>query len=593
MYQANEMRRCRFSSLPKMALFLFWLMGPTWLRSQTISGTIQDPSGAVIAGARIEITGADLAQPVVLVSDGLGAFVSPDLKPGTYSLRVMRDGFEPLARTVDLQGPVQLQLTLAIAQQKVTISVPGKSPGFANSDPVYRQLREIGLGQAFRFDNFTLTWDASTFQFQKGTIIFLKPVNGIVTGAIFIGEGHFSLKPVTLLDARELSRRTGAAEVNEDFTEAVFRFTGEGRTRFFPGLRDQTEPPSEADAVLNHWRERMRQRREIAAGFTEYLLEGERMDNVDADLLAAVYNSSHPEFFNAYLRGKKHKDLRLFVRTGVGALPQLDSPEEVALISFDPEGMNDGVWYLAHLRSEYSKRTASSMEDRRFFATHRYTIETVIAKNGHLFSSANITFQPLVAGERVLKFGLLPNLRVTQVLDERGQDLYYIQESRKQDGSFYVILPEAQPLGKEQSIHIEYTGDKVLEEAGGGNYYVGARTSWYPNLNGFGEKAFYDLTFKVPRKYKVISVGRLQGESIEQDLAVTHWVTPVPVAVAGFNYGEYTKLDPPDEITGYKIWGYYLSELPDNLRGFRALESMAPRNMTKDGYLLDSPDPNP
>lgn len=277
------------------------------------------------------------------------------------------------------------------------------------------------------------------------------------------------------------------------------------------------------------------------------------MDNVDADLLAAVYNSSHPEFFNGYLRGKKYKDLRFFVRTRVGALPQLDSPEEVALINFDPEGMNDGVWYLAHLKSEYSKRTASSMEDRRLFATHRYTIETVIAKNGHLFSSANITFQPLVVGERVLKFGLLPNLRVTRVADERGQDLCYIQESRKQDGSFYVILPEAQPLGKEQSIHVEYTGDKVLEEAGGGNYYVGARTSWYPNLNGFGEKAFYDLTFKVPRKYKVISVGRLQGESIEQDLAVTHWVTPVPVAVAGFNYGEYTKLDLPDEITRYKI----------------------------------------
>jgi hypothetical protein len=48
----------------------------------------------------------------------------------------------------------------------------------------------------------------------------------------------------------------------------------------------------------------------------------------------------------------------------------------------------------------------------------------------------------------------------------------------------------------------------------------------------------YDLTFKVPRKYKVISVGKLHGESIEQDLAVSHWITPSPVAVAGFNYGE-------------------------------------------------------
>ena len=96
-----------------------------------------------------------------------------------------------------------------------------------------------------------------------------------------------------------------------------------------------------------------------------------------------------------------------------------------------------------------------------------------------------------------------------------------------------------------QSINVEYAGDKVLEEAGEGSFYVGARTSWYPNLNGFGERALYDLTFKVPRRYKVISIGTLKGESIEQDLAVSHWITPIPVAVAGFNYGEYQKARPP------------------------------------------------
>jgi hypothetical protein len=586
MHRPAEAHRWRFFFfLLKMALFLLWLMGPTRLRAETISGTIQDPSGAVIAGARIEISGGDLAQPVVLSSDSLGKFASPDLKPGTYSVRVTRDGFEPLVKTVDLQGSAQLQLTLTIAKPSVSISVAGKSVAFANSDPVYRQLREIGLGQTFRFDNYTLSWDAATFQFQKGTLTFLSPVSGVSTGAIFIGEGHFSLKPATALDARELTRRTGAAEVSEDFTEAVFRFAGDTRMKFFPGMRGGTENASEAADVLKHWRERVRQRRDQALGFTQYLLQGETMDNVDADLLAAVYNGTHPEFFNAYLRGKKYKDLRFFVRTRVGALPQLDSPEEVALINYDPDGMDDGVWYLSHVKSEYANRTASSGEDRRLFATHRYKIETVIARNGHLFSTATVSFEPLVTGERVLKFGLLPNLRVTRVTDELGQDLYFIQESRKEDGSFYAILPQAPPLGKERVVNIEYAGDKVLEEAGEGSFYVSARTSWYPNLNGFGERALYDLTFKVPKKYKVISVGQLKGESIEQDLAVSHWITPSPVAVAGFNYGAYERLDLPDEITGYKISGYYLHELPSNLRNYGALESMAPRSMTK--YALE------
>jgi aminopeptidase N len=75
----------------------------------------------------------------------------------------------------------------------------------------------------------------------------------------------------------------------------------------------------------------------------------------------------------------------------------------------------------------------------------------------------------------------------------------------------------------------------------------------------------------------------------------------VPVAVAGFNYGKYQKLEMPDTITHYNISGYYLTELPNNLKGFsgvampgggnnsdmrsNALAAMSPASMTK--YALD------
>src|SRR5262249_30556852 len=153
---------------------------------------------------------------------------------------------------------------------------------------------------------------------------------------------------------------------------------------------------------------------------------------------------------------------------------------------------------------------------------------------------------------------LLPNLRVSRVQDDQGQDIYYVQESRKEDGSFYAILPQATELGKKYSITVQYEGDKVLESAGDGSFYVRSRSSWYPNLNEFSEHSLYDLTFKVPKKYKIISVGKLKEESLEQDFAVSHWVTPQPVAVAGFQYGSYQRLDLPDDKTGYKISGYYL-----------------------------------
>jgi hypothetical protein len=554
------------SLLQKLALLLLCLTSPLLLHAETISGTVLDPSSAVIVGARIEISGGDLSQPIIFSSDARGKFVSPDLKAGSYSLRITREGFEPLVKTVDLHGMAELELKLAIASKHEEVTVSGKGRAYANSDPIYKQLRNIGLGETFRFDDFTLHLDTGTFHFQKGTLTVLNPVNGTVTGAIFIGEGHFNLKAVTVLDSAELKRRSGSSEVDEDFTDVVFRFTGEERQEFLRGVKEKVETPGDAANIFDHWKEKVRKTREVAQGFTEYLLHGETMDNVDADVLAAVYNPGHPPFVNAYVHGRKHKDMRFFMRTRVGALPQLDSPEEVALINYDQGAMDDGVWYLAHMQPEYANHQASSGEDRRLFGTRGYKIETIISRNDHLFSTATISFEPLLAGERVLKFGLLPNLRVSRVVDDHAQDIYYVQESRKEDGSFYVILPQAPEAGKQYSITVQYEGDKVLDSAGDGSYYVRARTSWYPNLNGFGEHALYDLTFKVPKKYKVISIGTLKDESIEQDYAVTHWVTPGPVAVAGFNYGNYQKLELADEKTGFKISGYYLTELPDNLR---------------------------
>src|SRR5260221_11635608 len=151
----------------RLALILL-LVAPAILHAQIISGTVQDPSGAVVAGARIEITGGDLTQPIILSSDGQGKFTSSELKPGSYSVRVVREGFEPLVKTVDLRAAVELQLTLAVAKQQENISVMGKSLAFANSDQLYKQLREVGLGSTYHLDNFTLTWDAGTFHFEKG-----------------------------------------------------------------------------------------------------------------------------------------------------------------------------------------------------------------------------------------------------------------------------------------------------------------------------------------------------------------------------------------------------------------------------------------
>jgi hypothetical protein len=101
------------------AIFLMLCLG--WgaeLRADTLSGTVKDPAGLPVAGAKVEVTGENLAQPITLSSDQAGRFIAGDLKPGKYSVKVTKDGFQVLISTVDLRGASDLQLTLAIADQR-------------------------------------------------------------------------------------------------------------------------------------------------------------------------------------------------------------------------------------------------------------------------------------------------------------------------------------------------------------------------------------------------------------------------------------------------------------------------------------------
>jgi cytochrome c2 len=81
-------------------------------------------------------------------------------------------------------------------------------------------------------------------------------------------------------------------------------------------------------------------------------------------------------------------------------------------------------------------------------------------------------------------------------------------------------------------------GSKVVGKEGGGNYSVGARDSWYPSLNSFRDHSRYRLTFKAPKRYTLVSVGKRVREWTEGDFACSEWDSEVPIAVAGFNLGE-------------------------------------------------------
>jgi len=243
-----------WSLLPITYSFVFAMLALVFAastRADTITGTVKDQSGAVVSAACKEITGTDLTTPIALMSDEAGKFTTPQLSPEKYSVRISKDGFAEIASTVESQGTAQLDLTLAITRQRTSLNVSENSMAFANSDAVYRQLRDVGLRSTFRCENFTLNVDVGTFELNSGTIAFLNLVNRFETGAIFVGPRHFTLKPMGRQDMRELTRRSRSATAEEDFMEAVFHFTGGLYPQFAGVMGTQVDPPAKAGAAFD------------------------------------------------------------------------------------------------------------------------------------------------------------------------------------------------------------------------------------------------------------------------------------------------------------------------------------------------------
>ena len=60
---------------------------------------------------------------------------------------------------------------------------------------------------------------------------------------------------------------------------------------------------------------------------------------------------------------------------------------------------------------------------------------------------------------------------------------------------------------------------------------------------------------------------------------MTQWVSDIPLAVAGFNYGDFKKKTVTDDKTNYQIEGYATTNLPDYLRNAESIGGMAPSRL--------------
>src|SRR5215471_2221628 len=93
----------------------------------SVSGTVTDPNGAMIAGARITATQPDTGRSYSTVTTDAGLYVLPTLPVGKYSITVEHPGFKKhvqndLEVRVALRETVDVRLEIGEVQQTVEVS---------------------------------------------------------------------------------------------------------------------------------------------------------------------------------------------------------------------------------------------------------------------------------------------------------------------------------------------------------------------------------------------------------------------------------------------------------------------------------------
>src|ERR1700733_7435954 len=99
---------------------------PTSVSNGSISGTVTDASGAVVANAKVTMTGPT-GQTVHATTSGAGTYSSGALVPGTYSVRVEAKGFKTTQMSVNVQvnNTTNGSIKLDIGQESTVIEVQG------------------------------------------------------------------------------------------------------------------------------------------------------------------------------------------------------------------------------------------------------------------------------------------------------------------------------------------------------------------------------------------------------------------------------------------------------------------------------------
>jgi hypothetical protein len=401
------------------------------------------------------------------------------------------------------------------------LAVPKVWPAEKTTREIYDQLNALRVDSASTYEidaanRIELRRGDVELSFEQGKLAFLQAFEGRVTGAVFSGRGHVLAAPRDTVEKQQMAHFLGAPVLDEDFTSACLRFTDDSGVTLLRQLRGAELSPHQDSAFAARW---------------DVLLAGLNPNQSLRVLFDLLSQNPAPYFFGA-IDG-----------VATGAFDAILDPLRRESFLLGQPKTNAGRGFYDVWASYRMPGTAPPPIS---FHALRYSIDTSILANNSLEAKTEVRFRAEVGGERVVPLQLSRMLNVQEVSDEHGQALTFFQNegmtlrerSTRGNDFLYVVLLSAPPAGAVFALRFRYRGN-VIEDAGNGVLYVGARESWYPHYGDAADFSDYELTMRWPRRLRLVATGSKLDERDDGDFRVGHWRTDKPASVAGFNLGDY------------------------------------------------------
>jgi hypothetical protein len=397
-----------------------------------------------------------------------------------------------------------------------------------------RAIRENSFDRAecYRIRDLTFIQDDIRIYLTDGYVIFSKPVAGRRTAAVFStdvdgGDGEVMLLPSDRAERRSLAVYTDSPNLDEHIKAAVLLFTGNVYENLMAQMGNNPanrKAPEMGPVLDEQWTPVLRN------------LGESYQSRLTLDLVGG------PAWKQGLLAA-------LMTGTRLGNFDLVYDPNANEQISIGQVAYRENRAYFDTWASFPSKSARQNPRPvAREMDLRDYRIEATVNPDLSMDLVTRVKVKAIADGIASAPFDIAGEMNVSEVkVDGVPAEVLQAESLRvnlARRGNHLFLVSPKEPLraGREYEFEFRYSGN-VIHDTGDHVFFISARANWYP---AFGVRfTNYDLLFRYPREYDLVSVGDVVEDRVDGDTKISRRRTSQPIRVAAFNLGvfEHARLE--------------------------------------------------